>query len=154
MVGFSHSKNNIYYNSVCLSKLKIILRSLYGLISITDQVTYLALKMFVIFLCPPKRPKYFLHFIFWEDVIGMMLGISTCSIAPLAAMQLSSCTPWGTCAGSRKWVCSLGYRAGEDAVLRFWYPCRYLLWHRPLCIPWVGYFAILILIRVSCFPLF
>lgn len=73
MVGFSHLKSNIYDN-FCVPKYtanhfqKPIRPYFYC------WPSHLTPKMFVIFLCPPKSPKYFWRFIFQEDVIDATSG--------------------------------------------------------------------------------
>lgn len=91
--------------------------------------SHLSLKMFFIFLHPPKSLEYFWHFIFQEDMIDAMLGVSTCGLALLAALWLSPYTWWGTCDGQGKrvlfpWPCV------EDAILSSSVPC----W-QTFCIP-------------------
>lgn len=73
MVGFSHSKSNTYDN-FCVPKytanhFQKPMRPYFYC-----WPSHLTPEMFVIFLCPPKSPKYFWHFIFQEDVIDATSG--------------------------------------------------------------------------------
>lgn len=129
MAGFSHSKNNIYYN-FCLPKYtanhfqKPIRPYFYY------WPRHLTLKIFVLFLCPSKSPRYFWHFIFQEDMIDAALGISTCSLVPLATLQLSPYTRWGTCGGEGKRG-PFPWAWGEDAIPSSPVPRRHVLPHSP-----------------------
>lgn len=95
-VEFSHSKGDICYDffvpeSTASNFQKLLWSYFYY------WPSHLQLKMFFIFLCLPKSLEYFWHFIFQEDMVDAMLGISTCSLALLAALWLFPYTWWGTC---------------------------------------------------------
>lgn len=112
MWSFHNQRATYITISVCLSLLQMIFRNSYGLILL---LTKSPLKMIFIFLCPPKSLEYFWHFIFKEDEIDAMSGISTCGLGLLAALWFSPYTWWGTCDGEGKWVL-FPWVYGEDAI--------------------------------------
>lgn len=129
MVGFSHSKRNIYYN-FCVPKYTAnrFQKPVWPYFYYWPR--HLTLKMFVIFLCPPKSPEYFWLFIFQEDVIDSSWGISICSLVPAATLQLSLYRRWETCGGEGKRV-PFPQARGEDGILSSLVLRRHLLRYSP-----------------------
>ena len=89
---------------------------------------HLTLKMFVMSLCPPESPKYFWPFIFQEDIVDAKLGISTCSLVPLAALGLFPYTRWGRCGEEGRWVPFARAWGGQVTIQSYRLPPRHLLW--------------------------